>query len=95
MRRRDFITLLGGTAITWPLAVRAQQPGPMRRIGVLMNVARMIDRVSGVLRLFWGTLQALGWSDGRNVQIDIRWGVNNLDRQRKYAMELAARPAPA
>jgi hypothetical protein len=55
----------------------------------------MIDRVSGVLRLFWGTLQALGWSDGRNVQIDIRWGVNNLDRQRKYAMELAARPAPA
>ena len=90
MRRREFITILGGTAITWPLAVRAQQPGAMRRVGVLMNVAADDRQGQRGVAAVLGTLQSLGWSDGRNVQIDIRWGVNNLDRQRKYAMELAA-----
>jgi putative ABC transport system substrate-binding protein len=89
MRRRDFFKVIAGAA-TWPLTARAQQPGPMRRIGVLMNVAADDRQGQRGIAAFLGTLQSLGWSDGRNVQIDIRWGVNNLDRQRKYAMELAA-----
>ena len=95
MRRRDFITLLGGTAITWPLAVRAQQPGPMRRIGVLMNVAADDRQGQRGVAAFLGDPTSVGLERRSQLQIDIRWGVNNLDRQRKYAMELAARPAPA
>lgn len=90
MRRREFIKLLGGAAAVWPLSTRAQQSGQMRRVGVLMNVAADDRQGQRGVAAFLGTLQSLGWSDGRNVQIDIRWGVNNLERQRKYAMELAA-----
>lgn len=90
MRRREFIKLLGGAAAVWPLSTRAQQSGQMRRVGVLMNVAADDRQGQRGVAAFLGTLQSLGWSDDRNVQIDIRWGVNNLERQRKYAMELAA-----
>ena len=90
MKRREFIRLLGGAAAAWPLAAHAQQPRQMRRVGVLMNVAADDRQGQRGVAAFLGTLQSLGWSDGRNVQIDIRWGVNNLDRQRNYAMELAA-----
>ena len=90
MRRRQFIRLLGGTAIAWPIAARAQQPEQMRRIGVLMN--RAADNREGQARLatFQQALQQLGWSDGRNARIDIRWGGDDADRERKYAAELVA-----
>ena len=88
MRQRDFITLLGGTA-AWPIAARAQQ-GAMRRIGVLMN--RAADDPQGEARLsaFQQALQQLGWSDGRNVRVDIRWDESDADRARRYAQELVA-----
>jgi putative ABC transport system substrate-binding protein len=88
VRRREFITLLGGVAATWPLAARAQQAERMRRIGVLMN--RAADNPDGQARLaaFQQTLQQLGWSEGRNVRIDIRWGADDVERERRYAAEL-------
>jgi putative tryptophan/tyrosine transport system substrate-binding protein len=90
MRRRDFITLLGGAAATWPLAARAQQPEAMRRIGVLMN--RGPDDAEGqtFVAAFQQAMQQLGWSDGRNMRIDVRWGANDVERDRKFAAELVA-----
>src|SRR5262249_5819703 len=89
MRRREFISLLGGTA-AWPLAVRAQQGGPMRRIGVLMSVAA--DGPEGQARLaaFLKGLQQWGWTEGRNVRIDTRWGGGDAERTRKNGPELLA-----
>src|SRR5262245_2587504 len=89
MKRREFITLLGGAA-TWPLMAHAQQSGRMRRVGVLMNYAS--DDAEGQARLavFHQGLQQLGWTVGRNVQIDYRWGAGNADRIRKFAAELVA-----
>ena len=89
MRRRDFITLLWGAA-AWPLAARAQQPGQMRRIGVLLNVTADNPRGQAGVAAFQQVLQQLGWSDGRNVRIDTRWGANDVDLDRKYAAELVA-----
>jgi len=90
MRRREFITLLGGAAAAWPLAARAQQPERLRRIGVLMN--RAADNPEGQDRLaaFHQGLQELGWGIGRNVRIDTRWSEDNADRSTKYAAELVA-----
>ena len=89
MRRREFITLLGGAAAL-PLAVNAQQPERVRRIGVLMN--RAADNPEGQDRLaaFHQGLQELGWNVGRNVRIDTRWSEDNADRSAKYAAELVA-----
>jgi putative ABC transport system substrate-binding protein len=89
MKRREFITLLGGAA-AWPLAAHAQQADRVRRIGVLMN--RTVDDAHGQARLaaLRQALQQLGWSDGRNVRIDIRWGEDDVDRERKAAVELVA-----
>ena len=88
MKRREFITLLGGAAAVWPLAARAQQPERMRRIGVLMPLAA--DDLEGRARLtaFMQALQQLGWADGRNVRIDTRWGGLNAGDIRKFAAEL-------
>ena len=90
MRRREFITLLCGAAVVWPLAAHAQQPEQMRRIGVLMN--RAADDPEGQARLaaFQQALQQLDWSDGRNVRIDTRWGEDDVDRERRAAAELVA-----
>ena len=90
MRRRDVITLLGGAAVAWPLAARAQQPGGIRRIGVLMNQAA--DDPEGQARLiaFVQALQKFGWTDGRNVRIDTRWAAGDAERIRKYAAEFSA-----
>ena len=88
MKRREFITLLGGAAAAWPLAARAQQGGRMRHVGALMNHA--VDDVQGQARFaaFQQELQRLGWTDGRNVRIDTRWTAGNPDNIRKYAAEL-------
>ena len=90
MRRREVITLIGGAAAAWPLAARAQQPEQMRRIGVLMNRAADDPEGQASVAAFHQALQHLGWSDGRNVRIDIRWSHNDVDLDRKYAAELIA-----
>src|SRR5262249_24598235 len=89
VKRRDFITLLGGAA-AWPLAASAQQPERVRHIGVLMSVAA--DGPDGQPRVaaFLKGLQELGWTDGRNVRIDLRWGGGDAERSRKYVAELVA-----
>jgi putative ABC transport system substrate-binding protein len=90
MRRRDFVKGIAGSAIGWPLAARAQPKEHMRRIGVLMSMAA--DNPEGQARVaaFQQGLQQLGWTDGRNVQIEIRWGAGDPDRFREYAAELSA-----
>src|SRR5262249_42654821 len=75
MRRRNFISLVGGAA-AWPLGARAQQPERMRRIGVLVNRAADDPYGQAHVAAFQQALQQLGWNDGRNVRIDIRWGEN-------------------
>ena len=88
MRRREFITLVGGAAAAWPLAARAQQPERMRRIGVLNNPAA--DDPAGQLRAtaFRQGLEKLGWVVGRNVQIDFQWGLGDADWIRSAAAQL-------
>jgi putative ABC transport system substrate-binding protein len=88
MRRRDFITLLGGAAAAWPLAARAQQGERMRRIGVLMSGAETDPEYQARAAVFRQGLQQLGWAEGRNLQIDYRWAASDLDRMRSYATEL-------
>jgi len=90
MRRREFITLLGGAAAAWPLAARAQQPERMRRIGVLS--ALLEDDPESVARraVFEQALQALGWTAGRNLRIDYRWTGNDRAVIQKFATELVA-----
>jgi ABC-type uncharacterized transport system substrate-binding protein len=90
MKRREFITLIGGAAATWPLSARAQQREPMRRIGVLMNTAADDPESLARVTAFAQGLQELGWIDGRNVRIDYRWGAADVDRIRRYAEELVA-----
>src|SRR5262245_2139673 len=90
MRRREFITLLGGAA-AWPLAARAQQPpGRMRRIGVLMNLAADDPEAPARVAALAQGLGELGWIVGRNVMIDYRWAAGDVERNRKYAAELVA-----
>ena len=90
MRRREFITLLGGAAAAWPLAASAQQAERMRRIGVLVAAAADDSEFQTWSRRFCRALAQLGWSDGRNVRIDIRWATANADELRRHAAELAA-----
>ncbi|MFZ2137554.1 MAG: ABC transporter substrate-binding protein [Xanthobacteraceae bacterium] len=89
LRRREFVTLLSGTA-AWPLAARGQQPERMRRIGVLTNIAENDPESKARNAAFQQGLQQLGWIDGRNVRIDTRWTLGDAERTRKYAAELVA-----
>jgi putative ABC transport system substrate-binding protein len=82
MKRREFVTFLGGAAATWPLAVRAQQPDRMRRIGILMYLASDDADAQSRNAAFLQGLQELGWAVGRNVRIDYRWGASNFDPER-------------
>ncbi len=90
MRRRDFITLLGGTAAAWPLAARAQQPERMRRVGGLVNLSADDPEGQARVAAFLQGLQEAGWAVGRNVRIDIRWGAGDAERIRRNATELVA-----
>src|SRR5262245_3304768 len=87
MRRREFITLLGGAA-AWPFAARAQQPGRMRRIGVLMNFAADDPEGQARMAAFHQGLQESGWTLGRNAQIDVRWSAVDAESSRRYAAEV-------
>jgi ABC-type uncharacterized transport system substrate-binding protein len=88
LKRREFITLVGGAAAAWPLTAHAQQGGGMRRIGVLMYLAADDAEAQARLAAFVQALKQLGWSDGRNLQIETRWA--NADDVRRHAAELVA-----
>jgi ABC-type uncharacterized transport system substrate-binding protein len=88
MRRREFITFLGGASAAWPLAARAQQPDRMRLIGVLMAYAESDLTAQSWLAAFRAALSKLGWTEGSNLRIELRWSADNADRMRALAKEL-------
>ena len=88
MKRREFITLICGAAVGWPLAARAQQPERMRRVGVLTAFAENDPDAQAHMTAFRQALEKLGWAAGRNVRIDYRWGGAEPERIRAYAIEL-------
>jgi putative ABC transport system substrate-binding protein len=90
MRRREFITMLGGAALAWPVGARAQQSERMRRIGVLMNLTSDDPEGQGRLAAFLQGLQEADWSVGRNVRIDLRWGAGDTELYRSHAAQLIA-----
>ena len=87
MRRRDFLTLLGG-AVAWPIAARAQPADPMRRIGVLMGSAATEAEYQSYLGAFKQGLRQLGWVEGQNLRIDVRWNDSGAELARMYAGQL-------
>src|SRR5215470_8579568 len=86
MRRREFIT--GLSAMAWPLAAHAQQPDRVRRIGVLMSGDENDPAYNSRVSAFTQALADLGWTDGRNVRMDVRWGRADINRIRALAQEL-------
>jgi putative ABC transport system substrate-binding protein len=90
MRRREFIKLIAGAPVAWPLTARAQQSARIRRIGVLMPLSANDPEAQARVAAFLQGLQELGWSVGSNVTIDIRWSADNNADARKYATELIA-----
>jgi putative ABC transport system substrate-binding protein len=88
MRRRDFISLAGSAAVTWPIVAHAQQPERMRRIGVLSSLAEADTEAQAWDAAFRKRLVELGWIDGRSVHIDYRWAAGSVDRMRLFAREL-------
>ena len=88
VRRRDFITLLGGATASWPLAARAQQGDRVRRIGVLVGLDENDPLAKTFVSAFTQALADLGWTDGHNVRIDFRWGGGDINRARALAQEL-------
>jgi putative ABC transport system substrate-binding protein len=90
MRRREFITLFGGATAAWPLAARAQQTERVRRIGMLMAWAESDPEAQPRLAAFMTTLRELGWIDGRNCRIELRWSAGDLERMDRDAKELIA-----
>jgi putative ABC transport system substrate-binding protein len=90
MRRRKFISLIGGAAAWWPLAVRAQQPERMRRLGMLLGGTETDPQMQAGVEAFSKALAMLGWTDGRNIHVDYRWGHADVDRMRMLAKELVS-----
>jgi ABC-type uncharacterized transport system substrate-binding protein len=88
VKRRQFITLLGGTAIAWPLAARAQQADRVRRIGVLMGFPESDPEAQLRVAAFREGLQKLGWTEGRNIRVDIRWAALEAQAMQRFAKEL-------
>jgi putative tryptophan/tyrosine transport system substrate-binding protein len=88
VRRREFITFLGGATAVWPLAARAQQPDRMRLIGVVMAYAESDSTAQSWLAAFRAALAKLGWTEGSNLRIELRWSAADADRMRTLAKEL-------
>ena len=88
MQRRKFITLLGGAAVAWPLAAYAQPGEGVRRLAVLMALPETDPEARALLSEFTQSLAGLGWADGRNMRMDVRWAASNVDLMRKFAKEL-------
>src|SRR5260370_19370046 len=94
MKRREFIILFSGAAVSWPLATRAQQPERMRRIGVLMSVEENDPEGKTQLSQFAQGLAESGWTDGRNLRMEVRWGGGDVNRTRTFAKEILAQGTP-
>ena len=90
MRRREFITVLFGTAVSWPLAARAQQREPLRRVAILEALAKDTPGAQERYTAFLEAFEQFGWTPGRNVRLDARWGGGDEAATRKYAAELVA-----
>ena len=90
MKRREVIKLIGGAAASWPLAVRAQQNDEIRRVGVVVNVAPDDPEAQTSIAAFKQAMQQLGWSEGRNLQIDFRGAAGDPERMQAFAKELVA-----
>jgi putative tryptophan/tyrosine transport system substrate-binding protein len=88
IRRRDFISAIGGGALAWPLAARAQQPGQVRRVGVLHALNENDVLAKAEISAFMQGLSELGWTEGRNLRMDFRWLAGDFDRLGRYAKEL-------
>jgi putative ABC transport system substrate-binding protein len=88
MKRREFITLVGSAAALWPLVAGAQQAGPVRRIGVLIGFAESDPAVQSWVAVFRGALARMGWKEGSNLRIELRWGGDDPDRMKMFAKEL-------
>jgi putative ABC transport system substrate-binding protein len=89
VKRREFITLASGAAVAWPLAARAQQASGPPLIGALMNISQDNPSAAAFIGAFRQQLQDLGWTDGRNTRIAVRWAESGA-RYRDYAADLAA-----
>ena len=90
IQRREFITLVGGAAATWPLTARAQQGERMRRVGMLLPATTDDSEYPVLVNAFVLELRRLGWVDGRNIRIDSRWAGGSAETNRRYAEELVA-----
>jgi putative ABC transport system substrate-binding protein len=90
VKRRDFITLIGAAAAAWPVAALAQQGDRMRRLGILMAGAESDPQYQADVAVFREGLQKLGWVDGQNIRVEVRWAGFNADTMRRYAKELIA-----
>src|SRR5438552_1829412 len=90
MRRREFLGLVGGAAIAWPAVVRAQQSDRVRRIGILMGSTSGDSQSEAGLVAFRDGLQKLGWTDGKNIKIDVRWTNADIEKAKMLAKELVA-----
>jgi putative ABC transport system substrate-binding protein len=90
IRRREFITLLGGAAAAWPVATRAQQPERVRRVGVLMGYSESDPEPHRWIEALMQGLQQQGWIEGRTIGIEYRWATGNVERMRFQAAELVA-----
>lgn len=88
MRRREFITLIGGAATTWPLAAQAQQTEQKRRIGVLMSFAESDASARSMFEGYRNALAQLGWNESKNLQMEVRWAAGNPDRIKAFTKEL-------
>jgi putative ABC transport system substrate-binding protein len=88
MRRREFVTLLGGAAVAWPLAARAQQPDRVRQIGVLLGIGENDPETKTRVKAFQLGMRDLGWIEGRNVHIEYRFTANNHELLKQYVAEL-------
>ena len=89
-KRRNFIKLIGGAAVLWPRAASAQKPGGVRRIGVLLSLAESDPEGKAQLSGFTLGLTELGWIEGRNLRMEVRWGGGDVDQIRTFAKELVA-----
>ena len=90
MRRREFLGMLGSAAAAWPVVARAQQAGPGRRIGILIGGAKGDSQTETGLAAFTAAFKELGWTEGQNVRIDIRWAAGNVERMKELAKELVS-----
>ena len=87
MRRREFIKVFGSSVLSWPLSARAQQAGPVRLVGVLINFAESDPSAGPLLAAFRSALSKLGWTEGGNLRIDVRWGAGNPNSIRTLAKD--------